>query len=224
MMGHIWTQAEFLLRIFLAGICGGMIGYERTNRGKGAGIRTHIIVAIAASLMMIISKHGFADLPIGEFGSRGADPARIAAQIVSGVGFLGAGMIFIQKHAIKGLTTAAGIWATAGIGMAIGSGMYTLGISTAVLVLVVQVILHKKLKFTHVPTEENMTFVIYDNEEATEYLKKYFKENDIQAESMGFKKISDTELEVNTVLSLPIGFEVLSVLDVDKKYIKSVIM
>ena len=85
-------------------------------------------------------------------------------------------------------------------------------------------ILHKKLKFTHVPTEENMTFVIYDNEEATEYLKKYFKENDIQAESMGFKKISDTELEVNTVLSLPIGFEVLSVLDVDKKYIKSVIM
>lgn len=224
MMGHIWTQAEFLLRIFLAGICGGMIGYERTNRGKGAGIRTHMIVAIAAALMMLVSKYGFADLPINELGSRGTDPSRIAAQIVSGVGFLGAGMIFIQKHAIKGLTTAAGIWATAGIGMAIGSGMYTLGISTAVIVLVVQVILHKNRKLTHVSAEENMTFVIYDNEEAIEYLKNYFKENDIQTEEMGFKKISDTELEVNTVLSLPIGFEAISVLDVDRKYIKSVII
>ena len=162
---------EFFLRIVIAAVCGGFIGFERSRRFKEAGIRTHIIVCCAASLLMIISKYGFADLsgyntPDGFFsGDRGGDPARIAAQIVSGVSFLGAGVIFHNGNSVKGLTTAAGIWATAGIGMAIGSGMYPLGIFFTAFIFVFQYIMHRfgigsdalctsQLRFTVKNTEE----------------------------------------------------------------------
>ena len=130
---------EFLLRIFLAGVCGGLIGYERKNRRKEAGVRTHMMVALASSLMMVVSKYGFNDI-LGEY--VGLDPSRVAAGIVTGVGFLGAGMIFVRKHAVNGLTTSAGMWATVGVGMAVGAGMYTIGIVTTVLIVILQVLLH----------------------------------------------------------------------------------
>lgn len=140
-------ELEYFIRVVIAGICGIMIGYERKNRAKEAGVRTHCIVACAAALMMIVSKYGFADLAGNPLGTRGADPARIAAQVVSGVGFLGAGMIFVQRQTIKGLTTAAGMWATAGIGMAIGAGMYIIGIAVALFIIVIQTVLHKNMRF-----------------------------------------------------------------------------
>lgn len=167
-----WLQyGEFFLRVIIAALCGGCIGFERSRRFKEAGIRTHIIVCCAAATMMIISKYGFADLygydtPEGFFyGDRGADSARIAAQIVSGVSFLGAGVIFHNGNGVKGLTTAAGIWATAGIGMAIGSGMYPLGIFVTVVIFLFQFLMHKfeiggdalcttQLRFTVKNTEE----------------------------------------------------------------------
>ena len=143
---NFFDQIVFVIRLLVAGLCGFAIGFERKNRAKEAGIRTHFVVACASALMMIISKYGFWDIATetGDFiyGTRGADGARIAAQIVSGVGFLGAGMIFVHKNMIKGLTTAAGIWATAGIGMAIGAGMYFIGIATTVIILLAQVVLH----------------------------------------------------------------------------------
>ena len=139
--------AEFFLRIVLACACGAAIGYERSRRFKGAGIRTHIIVCCGAALIMIVSKYGFADLtgPLGEVmgGTRGADPARIAAQVVSGISFLGAGVIFKNNGVVKGLTTAAGLWVTSGIGLAIGSGLFTVGIFCTVLVAILQVLMHK---------------------------------------------------------------------------------
>ena len=138
---------EFLLRIFVACVCGAAIGYERSKRFKEAGIRTHVIVCCAAALIMIVSKYGFVDLGssgTGFFpGTRGADPARIAAAVISGIGFLGAGAIFRNKNAVKGLTTAAGLWATAGIGLAIGAGMYWLGVVTAVIICVMQYVMHR---------------------------------------------------------------------------------
>ena len=140
------TELIYFGRVVLSAVLGMMIGYERKNRAKEAGLRTHAIVACAAALMMIISKYGFFDLAIDALGTRSADPARIAAQVVSGVGFLGAGMIFVQRQTIKGLTTAAGMWATAGIGLAIGAGMYVIGILTAVLVVVIQIVLHANMK------------------------------------------------------------------------------
>lgn len=102
-------QMLYLARILLAGCCGALIGYERKNRQKEAGIRTHFIVAVGSSLLMILSKYGFFDMAVQ------GDGSRIAAQVVSGVGFLGAGMIMIRRHNISGLTTAAGIWATSGV-------------------------------------------------------------------------------------------------------------
>ena len=117
------------------------------RRFKEAGIRTHIIVCCAAALIMIVSKYGFADLTYSDGsvfnGTRGADPARIAAQVVSGISFLGAGVIFKNGSTVKGLTTAAGIWATAGIGLALGAGMYFIGIAVTVLVAVFQITMHR---------------------------------------------------------------------------------
>ncbi len=132
---------EYVARLVISVICGFVIGYERKNRNKEAGIRTHVIVTLASCLMMMVSKYGFADLDAARF-----DGSRIASQIVSGIGFLGAGMIFVHKNSIKGLTTAAGIWATSGIGMAIGSGMYFVGIVTTIMVVLLQIFLHIELK------------------------------------------------------------------------------
>ncbi|WP_243283093.1 MgtC/SapB family protein [Clostridium beijerinckii] len=114
-------QLDYLLRLFIAAICGMAIGYERKNRMKEAGIRTHFIVAIGAALIMIISKYGFQD-QIGWL-NMSLDPSRIAAQVVTGVGFLGAGIIFYAKTNNSRINTAAGVWATAAIGLAIGSGL-----------------------------------------------------------------------------------------------------
>ena len=143
-----WLQwGDFALRIVLACVCGACIGFERSRRFKEAGIRTHIIVCCAAALIMVVSKYGFVDLTAMDAstfnGTRGADPARIAAQVVSGISFLCAGVIFKHGSTVKGLTTAAGIWATAAIGLAIGSGMYVIGIFVTVIVAILQYVMHK---------------------------------------------------------------------------------
>ncbi len=138
---HTYPVFIYLLRMLLATLCGAIIGLERTKRSKEAGIRTHCIIAGAAALFMIISKYGFADMALVE-GSRGADPARIAAQVVTGISFLGAGVIYKNGNTVKGLTTAAGIWATAAVGMACGSGLYWVCLFMTVLIIGVQLLMH----------------------------------------------------------------------------------
>ncbi|MGE7889505.1 MgtC/SapB family protein [Bacillus cereus] len=125
---------DFIIRIGVAGLLGAMIGIEREIRSKEAGLKTHFLVAVGSALIMVVSKYAFSDIVFEDHTS--LDPSRIAAQVVSGVGFLGAGTIIIQKQAVKGLTTAAGLWATAGIGLAIGAGMYVVGIGATILVLI----------------------------------------------------------------------------------------
>lgn len=132
------TAVICLLRILLSLVIGFFIGYERKIRSKEAGIRTHSIVCVGSCLYMIIS--------IFAFGSK-ADTARVAAQIVSGIGFLGAGMIFYHKQMLRGLTTAAGIWATAAIGMACGAGLYVVAIGSSGILIIFQLIMHTKAKF-----------------------------------------------------------------------------
>lgn len=129
-------------RIVLAGACGLLIGYERQKRSKVAGVRTHCVVACASALMMILSKYAYSDMTelYGELVK--VDPSRIASGVVSGIGFLGAGMIFMNKQTTTGLTTAAGIWATAGVGMAVGAGMYVVGLASALVILLIQVVFH----------------------------------------------------------------------------------
>lgn len=113
-----------------------MIGYERTSRNKGAGLRTHAILSLGSALIMVVSKYGFYDMSIG-------DGSRIAAQVVSGVGFLGAGVIFVKHGTVSGLTTAAGMWVTSGIGLCIGAGLYLIGIVSSILIVGLQTLFHK---------------------------------------------------------------------------------
>lgn len=125
---------EFALRLVIAGVLGGVIGWDREYRAKEAGLRTHFLVSLGSALIMIVSQHAFADV-IGKSGI-GLDPSRVAAQVVSGIGFIGAGTILINKQFVRGLTTAAGLWATAGIGLSIGGGMYWVGVCATLLTLV----------------------------------------------------------------------------------------
>ncbi len=133
------------VRLAAAGLCGAAIGYERENRQKPAGIKTHILVGVASALMMIISKYGFYDV-LGEHVN--LDPSRIAAGIVTAVGFLGTGVIFAHHQIISGVTTSAGIWATVGVGMAVGAGQYFAGIITTIFVLVVELFLGNGSRFS----------------------------------------------------------------------------
>ena len=137
-----YDNLEFFIRILLSAVLGALVGLERTKRQKEAGIRTHCIIACAAAVFMILSKYAFVD-PASALGTRGVDGARIAAQVVSGISFLGAGVIFKNGNSIRGLTTAAGIWATSAIGMAIGAGMYWVGLITTAIMMVAQVVLHR---------------------------------------------------------------------------------
>lgn len=137
------NQLFYIIRIILAGLCGAAIGLERKNRSKEAGIRTHFVVSCASALIMVISKYGFFDIP----DLKAVDAARLAAQVVSGIGFLGAGMIFVHKNTVTGLTTAAGVWATSGVGLAIGSGMYAVGVAATLVIITAQILLHKNFKW-----------------------------------------------------------------------------
>lgn len=138
----VFDNLEFFIRILLSAVLGALVGLERTKRQKEAGIRTHCIIACAAAVFMILSKYAFVD-PASALGTRGVDGARIAAQVVSGISFLGAGVIFKNGNSIRGLTTAAGMWGTAAVGMAIGAGMYWVGLIEAAILVTIQIILHR---------------------------------------------------------------------------------
>lgn len=119
---------ELIVRLILSAVLGGLIGIEREANNRPAGLRTHVLVALGSCLIMLISVYGFSEDGDG-------DPARLAAQVVSGIGFLGAGTILRNGNNIKGLTTAASLWVSGGIGLAIGNGYYVGGLSTAIIVL-----------------------------------------------------------------------------------------
>ncbi len=203
-MEGLWIS--FLLRMIVSCICGIAIGFERKNRAKEAGVRTHCIVACAACLMMIISKYGFYDL-ITKAIESGADvrldPSRLAQGIVTGVGFLGAGMIYIQRGSIRGLTTASGIWATSGIGMAIGAGMYTVGFIATVIILFVQVVLHHKIKF--MTQHKNRCLSVYgvDVEGYQKKVSDYMNDLGAAISEISIKQNEDKTLDYTFYLEMP---------------------
>ena len=121
---------EIMVKILLALILGLIVGFERWYKGKAAGIRTYALVSMGSALFTVLSVHGFVQ-------SFGTDPSRIAAQVVVGVGFIGAGLIFFRDGGVRGLTTAAGIWASSAIGMAVGVGFYSVAIYTVFLTLLI---------------------------------------------------------------------------------------
>lgn len=130
------THLEIVLRLALGAVLGGLVGLERERLEWVAGLRTHMLVCVGATLIMIVSIWGFGDI-VGRPGVV-LDPSRVAAQVVSGIGFLGAGTIlFLRQEVIRGLTTAASLWTVAGVGLAVGGGLYVAAIAATVLVLVI---------------------------------------------------------------------------------------
>lgn len=132
---------EVILRLLLASLLGGVIGWERERRTRAAGLRTHMLVALGSALVMIVSAYGFED--ILKHPSVILDPSRMAAQVVSGIGFLGAGAIlFVHRtEMVHGLTTAAGLWTVAAIGLAAGSGLYVAALAATVIAWLILVVL-----------------------------------------------------------------------------------
>ena len=180
---------EFILRLLLAGIMGAVIGLDREYRAKEAGYRTHFLVSLGSALIMIVSQHGFGE--ILDTPNVNLDPSRIASQVVTGIGFIGVGTIILHKQIVRGLTTAAGIWATSGIGLAIGAGMYTLGISATILTLIGLEVL--SFLFKSVGMKSSAVEFSTDNKETLNLLVKKFNSKDFMIVSfqMDERRVSE---------------------------------
>ena len=127
---------DMVSRLAVATLLGGLVGLERERRERAAGLRTHALVSLASALMMVVSTYGFPSMIDGV--AVGLDPSRLAAQVVSGIGFLGAGVIIFREKTVRGLTTAATVWAVAGVGLAAGGGLFALAIVATGFMLLVQ--------------------------------------------------------------------------------------
>ena len=177
---------DITLRLIAAMVLGGVIGIEREFRSKDAGFRTHFLVALGSALFTVVSQYGFGiDLK---------DSSRVAAQVVSGIGFLGAGTIIFQKNMVRGLTTAAGLWVTAAIGLACGTGLYVVATITTTLVLVGLEPLH-----TFIPqlgkAAVQLGFVVTSKKTVSEVLKR-LKDEDIEVSTFEMKSRSTKDGEV----------------------------
>ena len=199
----IFDQSELLLRIAIACVLGILIGNERKNRNKSAGVRTHAIVAMGSALMMVVSKYGFVDImDYGKF-----DGARIAAQVVSGVGFLGAGIIFVRNKLVSGLTTSAGIWATAGVGLAMGAGLYVIGIASALMIILMQGITHKIAHFADVASGGTIWMTIAQEEGAVKKMEDFLEKRKVEIASTKIHKNKKDEIKLEFEVIYPPGFD-----------------
>lgn len=195
----IALHSEYVLRIIVATLCGLVIGYERENRNKEAGIRTHAIVAMGAALVMIVSKYGFGDVA-------SYDGSRVAAQIVSGVGFLGAGIIFVRNNSVSGLTTAAGIWTTSGIGMAMGAGLYVIGAAATVMIVLIQFILHKRFILNRAHKVDSIEFSADRKELDIKAMQDMLEREKIEVVDMEVFKEEGSRYRIILEVSLPYGY------------------
>ncbi|MGL4847592.1 MAG: MgtC/SapB family protein [Clostridium sp.] len=176
---------DFVIRLIIAAILGGVVGYERESHSKQAGIKTHILVCIGAALIMIVSQYGFFAV-LGE--NVRVDPSRIAAQVVSGIGFLGGGIILKDSGNIRGLSTAAGIWCVAGIGLAIGCGLYLISVCTTILILIVFEVLTRLSKNFY---NKQLEISIRAKEGKYEIFQELIKGNNVIITNMKVKSEED---------------------------------
>ena len=198
---QIISQGEFALRILFAGLLGAAIGFERKNRNKLAGVRTHAIVALGAALIMVVSKYGFYD--VDKF-----DASRVAAQIVSGVGFLGAGIIFIRNNnSVSGLTTAAGIWATAGMGMGMGAGQYFIATISTAMIIIMQIVFHKVRFLADEAFQDNFRIVMKRTDGAIKELEEYMVKEKIEIKTIKITKGDGDNTRVDFELLFPPGYD-----------------
>lgn len=185
---------ELTIRMLLAMVLGGIIGFEREHRDRAAGLRTHILVCIGSALIMLLSMYGFTDF-VNESSVR-MDPARLAAQVITGIGFLGAGVILFNGFSITGLTTAASLWVVAAIGLAIGAGFYYAAILSTLIVLFSLSILNKVEEISHrMKRKYILNIKVLSNPDIVDKIESILKLNDIKVES--FRTVAKREKEKN---------------------------
>ncbi|MFC6171177.1 MgtC/SapB family protein [Loigolactobacillus jiayinensis] len=195
------TTVEIVLRLLLAVIIAGVIGYDREYKNRPAGIRTHILVCVGACVIALIQqKIGFQAIEFARAFPRfagvvRADEARLIAQVVSGIGFLGAGTIIVTRHSILGLTTAASLWAVAGLGLAVGMGYYEIAIISALVVIGVLTFLQKII---HIDTLQKIEIKYRDKTATKSYLRQYFAEHHIKIIGVSFNTEQTTAGTVYT--------------------------
>ncbi len=224
---NIINILDYVLRILVAMICGALVGLEREKRLKNAGLRTHIIVAVASCLMMIVSKYGFMDVVSIDGLRLSADASRIAHGVVSAIGFLGAGVIFVKRESVVGLTTSAGLWATVGIGITIGAGMYIVGLFTTFLILMVQWVLHGRHQKSHSQNSGTIRTNLTKHGLTVQEFSTYMEQLEIYFKGMTLSKDSEDctilEAEVlfkpaDSILELVSTFEKLPYVDAVEVY------
>jgi putative Mg2+ transporter-C (MgtC) family protein len=180
-MALIWS--EILIRLLLASLFGALIGLERERKDWTAGLRTHMMVCVGSSLIMMVSAFGFSDI----LGTEHVvlDPARIAAQVISGIGFIGAGTILFQKQGtIRGLTTASGLWTVAAIGLATGGGMYfAAGVTTIIALIILWALQPLERRYSKRFKQKTLRIVTTLNADTTELLKKLLEGNGSKIQS-----------------------------------------
>lgn len=194
-MGDL-SFGQMVLRLAMATILGGLIGLERERLERAAGLRTHALVAVGSALIMIVSTYGFPD-PEGA-AMAGLDPSRIAAQVVSGIGFLGAGVIIFRGNSIRGLTTAATIWSVAGVGLAAGSGLYAAAIVGTVFMLIIQAGLKpvERKFFAHQDRRHRVLLHVTRGTDALANVERALEGMPVRLQSLKFDRESNGSHEV----------------------------
>ncbi len=181
-----WT--EILLRLALAAIFGGIIGLERERKDWAAGLRTHMMVSVGAALTMMVSAYGFADV-LGK-PNVVLDPSRVAAQVISGIGFIGAGTIlFLKEGVVRGLTTAAGLWTVAAIGLATGGGMYFAAcIATSIAIIILWLLQPVEKRFLSRFEQKTIRIITFERSKSIEVADKLFQSTSLNITSCNIEQ------------------------------------
>ena len=204
-------QWELFIRLIFASVCGAIIGLERSHRRKDAGIKTHIILALGAALFMIVSQVGFESISVSE--TYRADISRIASNIVTGVSFLCAGVIFVRGGSVKGLTTATGIWATAGIGMAAGAGMYEITFFATILILFIQTFFSRIAARLESHGTIDISLVLKEGDDANEKVTKLYEYTRSKPSNIKMTKNTNGTILVKMTIHVRYNISELELLD-----------
>lgn len=219
MMDIVLTVPEIIIRLCLAMVIGGVIGFERQYKNRPAGMRTHILVCMGATIIALIQVEIAATALQDAInhpeltGVIRSDQARLIAQVVSGIGFLGAGTIIVTKQSVTGLTTAASLWAIAGLGIAIGMGYYALAITSFIGVFIALTVVKKVI---HVPTTKKLEIRYIHKQETKEFINQYFEDHKIEIEDVNFNVVLVEDVQIYTniyTIDLPRGMTYAEVIE-----------
>ena len=200
------NEVSIILRFVMATLCGGLIGLEREHKHRPAGFRTHILVCIGSAFTTMTSQYL---LTLGDIfpGTTITDPARLGAQVIAGIGFIGAGTIIVTKRRqVKGLTTAAGLWTSAIIGLAVGVGYYEVALYATFLILLTEIVLSKVDWYLLSHTRTINTYVEYSDAESLTLIMSELKKRDVQVVDVEIaKKLTGTNARTSVILSLQLN-------------------